>query len=355
MFELLRKAFDLGTACGGLGPGGAGIALDAGEQRLDLGHACVCAFLCGGRGRPHLVELGPELLRTGPVLGGFRGGDVDQRLKIGGGNRRCIRVLLEMGFKFGGALPRLVGGRVCLVTFCLEPLGPVTVQLELARAAVDAGLEVGGAGRSRIRLERELLIEAVDLGAALRGLIFGGAGIALDAGEYRLDLGDPRIGALAHGSGCRPRLIQFGLELVGATAVLGGFGGGDVDERLEVSGGGGGGVGVPLELGLEFGGALAGLVCGGVCLITFGLQPVCPVTMPLEFGRRAGETGLQVGGGARCSVGLLRDPRFELGGAMSGLFGSRVRVVKVGLQSVSPVAVPRGVRGRDVRERLKVA
>ena len=55
-------------------------------------------------------------------------------------------------------------------------------------------------------------------------------------------------------------LFELGLELLGAGAVLGGFGAGDVDERLEVGGGDGGGVGVLLELGFERGGALGGLL-----------------------------------------------------------------------------------------------
>ena len=48
-------------------------------------------------------------------------------------------------------------------------------------------------------------------------------------------------------------VIERRLELLGAAAVLGGFGGGDIEERLEVGGGSGGGVGVLLELGFECG------------------------------------------------------------------------------------------------------
>ena len=234
MFELLFEAVVLGAAITGLSPRGTRVALDTREQRLDLGDARVSAFLDGRRGRPRLVELGPELLRTGPVLGGFRGGDVDERLKIGGGT----------------------GGGIILL--------------------------------------RELLLQAVDLGAALRSQILGGTGIALDAGEYGLDLRDPRIGALVRCLRIRPRLVQFALELVGATAVLGGFGGRDVDERLEV------------------------------------------------------------GGGRGSCVGLLLEVGFELGGPLTGLLGSGVRFVKVGLQSVGPVAVLGGFRGGDICERVKV-
>ena len=59
------------------------------------------------------------------------------------------------------------------------------------------------------------------------------------------------------------RGVEFGLQLVGAVAVLGGFGGGDVDERLEVGGIGGGLVGVLLEFppqGFDLAGAVG---CGG--------------------------------------------------------------------------------------------
>ena len=150
------------------------------------------------------------------------------------------------------------------------------------------------------------------------------------------------------------RLVELGLELLGPVAVLGGFGAGDVEERLEVGGGDGGGVGVLLEVGFEFAGALSGLVAGGARLVAFGLESVGAVAMALEFGRRGIEARLEIGGGSGGGVGVLLQLGFELRGALSGLVGGGVRCVKVALQPVSPVTVLGGFRGGDIGERLKV-
>ena len=125
---------------------------------------------------------------------------------------------------------------------------------------------------------------AVDLGGLL---VFGGARVALDAGEEGFDLGDAGGGAFLCGRRSGSRLVELGLEVLGPVAVLGGFGAGDVEERLEVGGGDRGSVGVLLQLGVEFGGALSGLFAGGARLVAFGLEPVSARSRwPCEFGRR---------------------------------------------------------------------
>ena len=211
-----------------------------------------------GGGRPGLLELGSQFVRTVAVLGGFGGRDVDERLQVGRVCRRVLRLALEL---------------------CFEP---------------------------------------VDLGAGGGGLVFGGTRVALDAGEEGFDLGDAGGGAFLCGRRSGSRLVELGLELLGPAAVLGGFGAGDVEERLEVGGGDRGSVGVLLQLRLEFGGVLAGLVAGGARLVAFGLEPVGAVAMALEFGRRGIEARLEIGGGSGGSVGVLPQLGFELGGPRVG-------------------------------------
>ena len=200
----------------------------------------------------------------------------------------------------------------------------------------------------------ELCFEPVDLGAGGGGLVFGGTRVALDAGEEGFDLGDAGGGAFLCGRRSGSRLVELGLEVLGPVAVLGGFGAGDVEERLEVGGGDRGSVGVLLQLRVEFGGALSGLFAGGARLVAFGLEPVRAVAMALEFGRRGIEARLEIGGGGGGGVGVLLQLGFELRGALSGLVGGGVRCVKVALQPVGPVAVLGGFRGGDIGERLKV-
>ncbi len=96
-------------------------------------------------------------------------------MKIGGGRRGGVGVLLELGFEGGGAI-------VC-----------------------------GGPG----------------VGSVLGGLV-----CLLKA---RLEPGDPLAGTLCVVGRRGACLFELGRELVGAAAVLGGFRGGDVDERLQVA------------------------------------------------------------------------------------------------------------------------
>ena len=113
----------------------------------------------------------------------------------------------------------------------------------------------------------ELFVEAVDLGAGVGGSILGAASVVLCFLKLRLELGDTVAHALHLVGRRRAGLVELGLELLGPVAVLGGFGAGDVEERLEVGGGDRGGVGVLLQLGFELGGALRWpcWVCSSSC------------------------------------------------------------------------------------------
>ena len=95
----------------------------------------------------------------------------------------------------------------------------------------------------------------------------GGVGVLLqlgfECGSAFVGGGSGVGGGLAGLLGGGVRGVEFGLELVGTVAVLGGFGGGDVDERPEIGGIGGGLFGVLLEFspqGFELAGAVG---CGG--------------------------------------------------------------------------------------------
>ena len=120
------------------------------------------------------------------------------------------------------------------------------------------------------------------------GSILGSAGVVLCFLELRLELGDTVAHALDVVGRRRAGLIELGLELLGPVAVLGGFGAGDVEERLEVGGGSGGSVGVLLELGFELGGALGGLL--GL-LVELFLEPL--------------DLGAGLGGSILGSVGVV--------------------------------------------------
>ena len=76
-----------------------------------------------------------------------------------------------------------------------------------------------------MRLLVELFLEAVDLGVGVGGSGVGAVGVVLCFLELCLELGDPVARTLClvgRGGMC---LLQFGLELLGAVAVFGGFGG----------------------------------------------------------------------------------------------------------------------------------
>ena len=236
-----------------------------------------------------MFELSPQLLRMGAVPGGFGAGDVEERLEVGGGSGGSVGVLLQLRLEFGGALSGLVGGGVRCVKVALQPVGPVAVlggfrggdvgeRLEIGGGSgggvgvlLELGFECGGALGGLLGLLVELFLEPVDLGAGLGGSILGSASVVLCFLKLRLELGDTVAHALHLVGRRRAGLVELGLELLGPVAVLGGFGAGDVEERLEVGGGDRGGVGVLLQLGFEFGGALSGLVAGGARLVAFGL------------------------------------------------------------------------------------
>ena len=276
------------------------------------------------------------MLGTGAVLGGFGAGDVEERLEVGGGSGGSVGVLLQLRLEFGGALSGLVGGGVRCVKVALQPVSPVAVLCGFGggdvRSAWRSAAAVAAASvccwswaSSAAALSEcladllvELLLEPVDLGAGLGGSILGSAGVMLCFLKLRLELGDTVAHALHLVGRRRAGLIELGLELLGPVAVLGGFGAGDVEERLEVGGGDRGGVGVLLEVGFEFAGALSGLVAGGARLVAFGLESVGAVAMLLEFGRRGIEARLEIGGGSGGGVGVLLQLGFELGGPRVG-------------------------------------
>ena len=167
-------------------------------------------------------------------------------------------LLLQLRLEFGGALSGLVGSGVRCVKIALQPVSPVAVlggfrggdvgeRLEIGggtggRVGVlpELRLECGGPGPGLADLPVELLFEPVDLGAGFGGSSLGSASVVLCFVKLRLELGDTVAHACTRRQTCAG-LIEFGLELLGPAAVLGGFGAGDVEERLEVGGGGGGG------------------------------------------------------------------------------------------------------------------
>ena len=117
-----------------------------------------------------------------------------------------------------------------------------------------------------------------------------------------------------------PQLLRMG-------AVPGGFGAGDVDQRLKLSGDSGGIGCVLLQLRLELGGALSGLVGGGVRCVKVALQPVSPVAVLGGFSGGDVDERLELGGSGGGGVGVLPELGFECGGSLGGLLGSAGRVV----------------------------
>ena len=273
--------------------GGVGVVVKLGLERgrafVRVGLGCPLPVGIGLR----LVDFGLESVRAVAVLGGFGGGDVDERLEVGGIGGGLVGVLLELppqGFDLAGAVGR--GGFGCQRT--------VAVLRGFGGGDVDMRLKVGGGSRGRLRVLVKLGLE--------RGRAF-----------VRVGLGCP----LPVGIGLR--LVDFGLESVRAVAVLGGLGGGDVNECLEVGGGGRGGVGVLLQLSFEFSGALPGLLGAGVGFVAFRLGPVGPVAMLGGFGRGDVDERLEVGGVGGGLSGVLFEllsERFEFAGAVGcGGFG----------------------------------
>ena len=227
LVALLREPVDLGSMFCGLIGCGARIVLRGLELSLESADPVAGTLRILGRRGPCLLEFNSELLGAAAVVGGFGGGDVDEGLEIGGGGGRLFRLFLEPSVK-GLELRFADRGR------CFGVGGTSAGLTDTGASLLKFGLELVGA----VAVLVELLGEPVDLGAALLGHIFGGACVALDACEHGFDLGNACGGAF-FGGGCGgPGLLEVARELVSAVAVLGGFGGGDVDERLEVCGGG---------------------------------------------------------------------------------------------------------------------
>ena len=195
-------------------------------------------------------------------------------MEVGGGGGGGVGVLLELGFERGGAV--VCGGLgVC------------------GGRGVCCGL------RGFHGLAIELVLEAFDLGSAFCRLIRRGARIVLRCLKLGLELRDLLVDLLLGAGRGRTGLFELSLQLLRTGAVPGGFGAGDVDERLKISGGSGGCVGVLLQLRLEFGGALSGLVGGGVRCVKVALQSVGPVAVLGGFG--GGDVERALGGRRRRS------------------------------------------------------
>ena len=163
-----------------------------------------------------------------------------------------------------------------------------------------------------------LLVEALPKGLEFAPAVYSGCVFA----------GGLLAGFVEIGAG----LIERRLELLGAAAVLGGLGGGDVNERLEVRRRSRGGVGVLSELGFERGDALGGLLSSARRVVPCGgrsrrwprwLDPrlrgrqLCLVKLRLELGDPVARTLCLVGRGGMC----LLEFGLELLGAAAVLGG----------------------------------
>ncbi len=90
----------------------------------------------------------------------------------------------------------------------------------MSTSAWRSAAEVGGVGvLLELGFERGGAVVRGGLGV---GGVFSGL---LSFLELRLELGDPLIELLLGAGGRRPGLFEFGRELLGPVAVLGGFGG----------------------------------------------------------------------------------------------------------------------------------
>ena len=106
------------SSCGGFGGGAlGGLLVELFLEAVDLG-ADPGRVVSGGRAR--LFEFTLEPVGTLAVFRRLGGGDVDERLEVGGGSGGGVGVLLELGFECGGALARLAGCGVRRVAFRLE-------------------------------------------------------------------------------------------------------------------------------------------------------------------------------------------------------------------------------------------
>ena len=143
-------------------------------------------------------------------------------------------MLLQLSLEFVSALARPLNIGARFVAFRRQPLGAVAVLGGLLGGDFDERSEVGGVGGGLLGALLQLGFELV---GAPFGLIGGGVRCVAFRGE------SVGVVCCCGLSGRRPvarfsdvglGLVEFALEAVSAVAVLGGLGGGDVDERLQV-------------------------------------------------------------------------------------------------------------------------
>ena len=215
------------------------------------------------------------------VLAGFGGGDVDERLEIGRARRRLFGLLLELGLQLRGGCVRVhrvgaCGGEVGLelgralldqrrggtrgIEIGSELLSAVAVLGGFGGGDVDERLEIG---RGRGRLFGLVL----ELGLELRGGCVRVLRVGACGGEVGLELGCALLDQRRGGT----RGIEIGSAAASTLTVLGGFGGGDVNDRLEVRRAGGCVVGLLLELAAESIDLGCALVVATTCLIGLAL------------------------------------------------------------------------------------
>ena len=78
-------------------------------------------------GGARLVAFGLESVGAVAMALEFGRRGIEARLEIGGGDGGGVGVLLQLGFELSGALSGLVGGGVRCVKVALQLVGPVTV------------------------------------------------------------------------------------------------------------------------------------------------------------------------------------------------------------------------------------
>ena len=222
-FELAGDAFKFLTVLVSKTVGSLELSPDGTEFRFESADPVGCTMFGGRAGLARSLEFGLQLLGVFAVLGGFGGGDVDEGLEVGGGGRGFFRVLRELCLKFGDAV-------------------------------AGCGFRAGGVFASVVSFGLRLL----EFGSEPLECFGCAVGLGLPGSELGLELADPCVRGLVGGSASSLCVLEFGLELLGAVAVLGGLGGGDVDERLEVGGGACGFLGAAGELSLKLGDTFIG-------------------------------------------------------------------------------------------------
>ena len=201
--------------------------LELASESLDLGRVFVLAATCVFGLAIGVLERGFELVRAVAVLGGFGGGDLDERVEVGGACGRVLGLLFELGAELVGGRARVggfcaCGGEVglelgdafvrcglsvgsCCVKLGCELVGVFAVVGGFGGGDVDERLEVGGACRRVFGLVLEL--GACSWSALARASV----AVCACGGEVGLELGDAFVRCgLSVGSCASARLSCFG-------------------------------------------------------------------------------------------------------------------------------------------------